>query len=69
MATFTITFDYGEYDGQTVVDEFDGDTYSLDFGEYAGHPVVAPEQAAAGQPFIKRFGGVPYAASLGRGIW
>ena len=54
MATFTITFDYGEYNGHTVVDEFDGDTYSLDYGEYAGHPVVAPEQAAAGGALLLR---------------
>jgi len=48
MATTTITFDFGAYDGRPVLDETPEDTESLDFGAYDGKPVAHPETAAPG---------------------
>ena len=40
MATTTITFDYGAYDGRPTLDKTPKDTASLDYGAYGGRPTV-----------------------------
>ena len=65
-----ITFDYAPYDGVFTLEPADADDdLTFDFAPYDGVFSLEEAAAAAGQPFIKRFGGIPFAASLGRGVW